>query len=67
MAKTDQYREREQKCRRIADAALSPRDQEGWLRLADQWLSMAQETQRWSEKKNPDLEAGADRETLFGG
>jgi len=40
--KTDKFRREAAECRRNADQATNPNDGEAWLRLADDWMKLAQ-------------------------
>jgi hypothetical protein len=33
-------------CRQLAERAINPLDKEAWLRLAGEWLKMAQEAEK---------------------
>ena len=33
-------------CRQLAERATNPLDKEAWLRLADEWVKMAQEAEK---------------------
>jgi len=37
-----QYRERAEEARQIAEKFINPLDKEVWLRVADEWLKLAQ-------------------------
>jgi hypothetical protein len=46
VAKTDNaegFRDEAEECRRQAERAISPLDKETWLRLAREWLKLAQD------------------------
>jgi hypothetical protein len=57
MGTYDEYRRRAQKCRGMADKAISAADKEAWLQLADSWLQMlTRETtpQNWPNPSGQD-------------
>jgi hypothetical protein len=41
-SEADRFRKRAEECRRLAEAAVSALDRETWLRVADEWLKLAQ-------------------------
>jgi hypothetical protein len=43
---TDRYREQAEYCRLQAKNASSPKDQEAWLKIAGDWLQMAEDAER---------------------
>ena len=45
--KTDEYRAKAEHCRQMADQVVSPIDNEMWLQLAADWLSMASTHERF--------------------
>jgi hypothetical protein len=45
-ADADRYRKMADECREQAERALSPLDKERWLRLAGNWVTMAQEAEK---------------------
>ena len=53
MADTDakQFRKEAEECRALAEKATSPQDRDEWLRLAAEWIKLAQEAEsrggRW--------------------
>lgn len=42
----DRFRKRADECREQAERAHSPLDKERWLRLAGNWITMAQEAEK---------------------
>lgn len=42
-ADADRYRIEAEECRRLADKARNPVDKEAWLRLASEWLKLAED------------------------
>jgi hypothetical protein len=40
----DEYRKKADECREQAERSISPIDKSAWLRIAEQWLKLAQET-----------------------
>jgi hypothetical protein len=40
MSTSEKYRGQAQRCRQMADEAISPLDKEMWLQLAADWLTM---------------------------
>ena len=40
-SKPEEYRAQAQRCRQMADQAMSPMDKEMWLQLAADWMIMA--------------------------
>jgi hypothetical protein len=45
-ADADRYRNEAEACRRLAAKAVSPIEKDAWLRLADEWLKLAQSAQQ---------------------
>lgn len=47
MTETDaaRYRSKAEDCRKLAENALSPADKEAWLRLAADWVKLAENAQ----------------------
>ena len=45
MSETDaeRFRQEAEQCRQFAESALNPLDKEAWLRLAGEWLQLAQD------------------------
>jgi hypothetical protein len=43
MAKTDEYRERAEECRRKPETAMATRDKEAWLKVVELWLQLSQQ------------------------
>jgi hypothetical protein len=41
-SEADRCRKKAEECRRLAEAAVSALDRETWLRVADEWLNLAQ-------------------------
>jgi hypothetical protein len=41
----DRFRQQADECREQAERAMSPLDKERWLRLAGNWITMAQEAE----------------------
>jgi hypothetical protein len=41
----DRYRKQAEECRQQARKAVSPLDKEAWLRVAEEWLNLAQSTE----------------------
>ena len=42
----ERFRKEAEECRELAEKAMSPLDQEAWVRLAEDWLKLAQEAER---------------------
>ncbi|MEK9285694.1 hypothetical protein MTR72_39920 [Bradyrhizobium sp. ISRA442] len=42
-ANAERFRRAAEKCRELAEEATSPLDKEAWLRLAEDWLKLAQQ------------------------
>jgi hypothetical protein len=38
----DRYREQAEECRQQAEKAINPLDKEAWLRVAGEWIKLAQ-------------------------
>jgi hypothetical protein len=45
----DRYRRQADECRQQAERAISPLDKEAWLRVAGEWIKLAQD----AESKHP--------------
>jgi hypothetical protein len=41
----NRYRKQAEECRREAEKALSPLEKEAWLRLAGDWIKLAQQAE----------------------
>jgi hypothetical protein len=41
----DRYRKQAEECRQQAEKAVSPLDKEAWLRVAAEWIKLAQSTE----------------------
>jgi hypothetical protein len=39
---TNKFRREAEECRQNAEQAMNPRDRDAWLRLADDWMKLAQ-------------------------
>ena len=48
----EKYRGEAQRCRQMADQAISPLDKEAWLQLAADWLAMASLRERSIDRFN---------------
>ena len=46
MIETERYRQNAEECRRKAATVLSPLDKEAWLKLAEEWLALAEFVER---------------------
>ncbi|WP_193760667.1 hypothetical protein [Bradyrhizobium yuanmingense] len=48
MPETDaeRFRQEAEECRQLAASSINPLDKETWLRLAAEWLKMAEEAER---------------------
>jgi hypothetical protein len=42
----DQYRQEAEECRKLAESAVSEPDKEAWLRLAADWIKLAEALSR---------------------
>ena len=42
----NEYRQRAEECRRLAESTSNPLDREAWLKLAAAWLDLVAETER---------------------
>jgi hypothetical protein len=42
----DRYREEAEECRKLADSAVSQHDKEAWLRLAADWIKLAENAEQ---------------------
>jgi hypothetical protein len=42
----ERFRKEAEECRELAEKAMSPLDKEAWVRLAEDWLKLAQEAER---------------------
>ena len=40
------FRSEAKECRRLAEQATSPIDKQAWLRLAEDWIKLAEETEK---------------------
>jgi hypothetical protein len=49
-AEIDRYRKMADECREQGERAHSPLDKERWLRLAGNWITMAQEAEKRAER-----------------
>jgi hypothetical protein len=45
------FRAQAEECRQQAERAINPLDQEAWLRLAGEWLKMAQEAEKRLDRR----------------
>jgi hypothetical protein len=48
---TERFRQQAEECRREADKAISPLDKEAWLKLAADWLRLAQHQEERRNRK----------------
>lgn len=44
-----QFRLEAEACRRLAEQAFSPVDKEAWLALAEDWMKLAEDAERWRD------------------
>jgi hypothetical protein len=42
----DRYREEAEECRKLAESAVSQHDKEAWLRLAADWIKLAENAEQ---------------------
>jgi hypothetical protein len=50
----DRYRKQAEECRQQAQKAVSPLDKEAWLRVAEEWLMLAQSTEESRRRRSGD-------------
>jgi hypothetical protein len=48
---TERFRQQAEECRREAKKAISPLDKEAWLKLAADWLRLAQDIEARRNRK----------------
>jgi hypothetical protein len=46
---SDRFRRQADECREQAAKAINPLDKESWLRVAEEWIKLAQATERREE------------------
>jgi hypothetical protein len=46
MSDADEFRKQAEECRQLAATAIKPKDKAFWLRLAEDWLKLAQEADK---------------------
>jgi hypothetical protein len=51
--KADQFRRQAQDCKERAAGARHPVDEDAWLKLAEEWLSLAQADEAVANAQNP--------------
>ena len=50
----DRYRKQAEECRQQARKAVSPLDKEAWLRVAEEWLKLAQSNEESRRRRSGD-------------
>jgi len=51
MSDADDFRKQAEECRQLAAAAIKPADKAFWLRVAEDWLRLAQEADKPSKRR----------------
>jgi hypothetical protein len=54
MSSDDGYRKQADECRQQAEKAISPLDKEAWLRVAEEWLKLAQSNEESRRRRSGD-------------
>jgi hypothetical protein len=51
MSDPDEFRKQAEECRQLAGTAIKPVDKAFWLRLAEDWLKLAQDADKPSKRR----------------
>lgn len=51
MSDPDEFRKQGEECRQLAGTAIKPVDKAFWLRLAEDWLKLAQDADKPSKRR----------------
>ena len=57
----DQYRQEAEECRKLAESAVSEPDKEAWLRLAADWMKLAESAEQRRYWRREGSGAGGER------